>query len=299
MMAQSASANAPQMTGLWWEVHNTSGKIDSDMGRDMYDFDEYNINKRFFSSLIDMNTAPDTNEGRRFATNSFMLPTDVDSTNYQLTVCGQVPYNKTTTMVNTGPENIYVGQFVGIVPPLSRKDVYVATACETGEEYVFPLTVEIEQYNIELNILLKSLALLEECQKMDPTKVGAISGHIATSLSSNNIFCNMDTTGFESTASALMHLVELFAECYRKTDPAIEVQTGTMLSDIVKISSHDQQVKERVKAIDRIWRNRACFWMDRVNVTARCMVEESHESLNTDVGPVPVRCMGLCKVRIL
>ncbi len=299
MMTRSTSANAPQMTGLWWEVHSTSGKIDGSMGRDMCDFDNYNINKRFFSSLIDMNTAPDNNEGRRFAMSSFILPTEVDATNYQLTVSGLVSYHSATTMVNTGPAVLYVGQFVGLVPPLSRKDVYLATACESGEEYVFPQTVAIEQYNTELNILLKSLSLLEEYKNTAPSDMDATAGKVATLLSENKIFCEMDTTGFESNAKALLHLVELFGECSRKTDPAIEVQTGTALTDITVLSSADKTVEERVKAVDRIWRNRACFWMDRMNVVARCMVEESHDSSNIEVGPVPVGCFGLCKVRVL
>jgi hypothetical protein len=289
------------MTGLWWEVHNTSGKIDESMGRDMCDFDEYNINKSFFSSLINMNTAPDNEGGRRFSMSSFILPTQVDATNYQLTVCGLVPYNSATTMVNTGPAVLYVGQFVGLVPPLSRKDVYSATACESGDEYVFPLTVAIEQYNTELNILLKSIALLGEYKNTgsSPADVDVTAGKVATLLSENKIFCEMDATGFESKGKALLHLVELLADSMRKTDPAIEVEVGTMLTDITELSSAGKTVEERVKALDRIWRNRACFWMDKVNVVARCIVEESHDGSNIEVGPVPVGCLGLCKVRVL
>jgi hypothetical protein len=289
------------MTGLWWEVHSASGKIDRSMGSDMCEFDNYNINTRFFSSLIDMNTAPDNNEGRRFATTSFVLPTEVDVTNYQLTVCGLVSYHKTATMVNTGPNVLYVGQFVGLVPPLSLKDVYSATAYESGEEYIFPQTVPIEQYNTELNILLKALTLLDDynSRHTSPDDLLAMAGKVATVLGENKIFCEMDMDGFDSKANALLHLVELFRECSTKMDPAIELQTNTMLGDIAKVASQDTIVEERMKAVDRIWRNRACFWMDRVNVIARCVVEESHDSFNKEAGPIPVECMGMCKVRVM
>jgi hypothetical protein len=301
-MIRSASANAPQMTGLWWEVHSTSGKIDESMGADICDFDDYNINRRFFSSLVDMNTAPDESEGRCFATSSFILPTEVSVTNCQLTVCGLVPYGRAATMVNTGPSVIYVGQSVGLVPPLSRKDVYSSTACESGDGYVFPHTVAIEPYNTELAILLKALTLLDELKNTSAstTAVATTAGKVAAELSENKIFCEMDTTGFDSKASALLHLVELMAAgCSRRTDPATEAQISTTLTDIRDLHAPNSTVEERVKAMDRIWRNRACFWLDRLNVTARCVVEESHDSPDTEVGRVPVEFTGLCKVRVL
>lgn len=296
-----ASANSPQMTGLWWEIHSASGKIDESMGQDMCDFDKHNINKRFFSSLIDMNTAPDENEGRRFAASTFKLPTDVGINNYQLIVNSVASYNRTATMVNTGPASLYVGQFVGIVPPLSRKDAYVCTACESAEEYNFPLTVATEQYNTELNILLKSLTMLKEYKSTGASQkdMDATAGQAATVLSENNIFCEMDTTGFESKGSALLHLVDLFGESFGKPDPAIEVQTGTVLKDIAELSSADKTVEERLKAVDRIWRNRACFLMDRIHVIGRGMVLEGDDTPNVEVGPVSVDCASLCKIRVL
>jgi len=301
MMTLSASVNAPQMTGLWWEVHNVSGKIDSTMGRDMCDFDEYNINKLFFSSLINMNTLPDGDYSRPFSTTSFNLPTEVEATNYQLTVCEIVRPNRATSMVNTGPDILYVGQFVGIVPPLSYKDTYCVTACESGEEYVFPLTVSSEGYNKELGILLKSLTLLEEYANTTASTedVNATAGRVAASLSNNIIFSEMDTTAFQSKGDALLHLLGMFRECSQKLNPAIEFQTNTVLEDIGKLRSVDTALDERVKAVDRIWRNRACFWMDRVNVVARCMIEETYEYSNREVGPIPVECRGMCKVRVI
>ena len=278
-----------------------SGRVDCNMGQDMCEFDEYHINKKFFSSLINMNTTPDDLEGRPFSTTSFILPTMVDATNSQLTVCDMVGYNKAATMVNTGPGVIYVGQFIGLVPPLSNKDCYFATACETGEEYMFPLTVPTEQYNTELNILLKSMALLEEYinTTVSDAEVDVTAGQVAALLNSNKIFSEMDTAGFQSKGQALLHLVKLFGETSRELDPATEFQTSTSLADIAKISTPEMTVVERVKAVDRIWRNRSCFWMDRVNVVARCMVEESHDCSNKDVGPIPVDCRGMCKVRVL
>lgn len=270
-------------------------------GRDMCEFDKYNINKQFFSSLIDMNTAPNNDECRRFAASSFLLPTEVDTTNYQLTVCGFIPYHKAATMVNTGPNTLYVGQFVGLVPPLSSKDVYTVTAYESAEEYIFPQTVATEQYNTELNILLKTLSLLQEYKAScaSSTYLDVMAGRVATLLCENKIFSEMDMDGFDSKGSALLHLVGLFEECSLKIDPAMEVQTSTMLGDIAKLASLGSTVEQRVKAIDRIWRNRACFWMDRVNVIARCVVEESHDSMSTEAGPIPVECAGMCKVRVL
>lgn len=301
MMSRSLSAHAPQMKGLWWEVHNLSGKIDSSMGMDMCDFDNYNINKKFFSSLIDMNTAPDNDEGRYFSTKTFILPKDLDAINYELAVLSQVRYRETTTMVNTGQTALYVGQNVGLVPPLSSKDVYSATACETGDGYIFPLTVAVEPYNTELNLLIKYLSLLQHQKASNPSEahLKQSAEKLAATLAENTIFCSMDTTGFISKGEALLHLMNLFAECPRKTNPASDFQVNSMLQDIAVASSTTKSLEEIVKAAERIYRNPLCVWMNRVTISARCRVEESYDSLNAEVGLVPVAPGGLCKITVL
>lgn len=300
MMSRSLSAYGPQMKGLWWEIHNLSGKIDATMGRDMCEFDNYNINKRFFSSLIDMNTAPDNNHGRYFSTKTFVLPKELDAINYEIAVHSQVRYRESTTMVNTGPTTLYVGQYVSLVPPLSRKDVYCATACETGDEYNFPLTVPVDRYNTELNILLKDLALLEHQKSMNipATDLKQNAEIIATMLTENKIFCEMDTTGFISKGEALLHLVGMFADSYRIANTASEFQKNSMLDDIALVSSTENSLEEIIKAVERIYRNPLCVWMNRVNLVPRGRVDESYESVNTEVGLLPVAPGGMCKITV-
>lgn len=301
MMSRSLSAHSPQMTGLWWEVHNLSGEIDCSMGRDMCDFDDkYNINKSFFSSLVDMNTLPNNDDGRHFSLKTFILPKKIDTINHEITVIDQVRHMETCTMVNTGPTALYVGQHVGLVPPLSLKDVYSATATETGDEYIFPQTVAVEQYNTELNILLKYLTVLDHRKRNDvnPTKTMEIAERLAMLMSENKIFAEMDTTGFNAKGEALLYLLELFTESCRKIDPAIEYQNTTMLTDIGSISNPETHFEEIVKAVERIYRNPLCIWMKPLHIVTRCRVDKSHESLNTDVGLIPVAPGGSCKIII-
>lgn len=301
MMSRSLSAHAPQMKGLWWEVHNLSGKIDCTMGRDMCEFDNYNINKRFFSSLIDMNTPPDNNAGRYFSTKTFILPKELTSINYELAVHKHVRYRETTTMVNTGPTTLYVGQHVGLVPPLSRKDVYSATACETDDEYLFPITVAVDTYNTELNILLKCITLLEHRKSINlpPLDLKQNAEKIATKLTENKIFCEMDTTGFISKGEALLHLVELFAESYRTTNPASEFQINSMLQDIAVMSSTtEESIDNIMNAAERVYSFPLCVLMNRFTLAPRCTIDQSYDSINTEVGLLPVGPGGLCKITV-
>ena len=264
----------------------------------MCEFNKYNINKRFFSSLINMNMAPDTNSGRLFSVRTFLLPKDVEAINGDLTVHEQVRYREMATMVNTGPAELYVGQNVVLVPPLSRKDAYCATACETGNEYIFPQTFSIEPYSTELNRLLQVLTQLEHQRSKGEgaERLTTYAEKMASMLCENNIFGDMDGAGFTSKGEALLHLTELYVESMRNADPANQYQTSTRIDDLKLVDSDDATLDEKNIAMGRLVSNPLCIWMKPLTLASRCQVEESYDSPMMEVGLIPVACGGLCKV---
>lgn len=300
-MIRCASANSREMTGLWWQIDRLSGEVDDIMGWDMCEFDQYGINRKFFTSLINMNTAPDNYDMRRFSSASFIFPKEVNVTNNILTVTDLVSYHQPTTMVNTGLENLYVGQYIGIVPPLSRRDAYIVTAFETGCQYMFPNTVEIQQYNTELIILLKSLTLLqEEKNGKTPDEFKSCAGKVAILLNENKIFSAMDSTGFPSNADALLHLLDIFNDSsVVKPDSGKQYTKGTILSSLGTIIDGKEDIEKKIQAMDMIYRDRSFFLSDTCQVTERCKIEASYENSNNDVGPLRVGHSCFCNVRVV
>ena len=276
------------------------GKIECSMGRNMCEFNKYNINKKFFSSLINMNMAPDNNSGRPFSVRTFLLPKEVDAINGELTVHDQVRYMETATMVNTGHADIYVGQHVVLVPPLSLKDAYLATACETGDEYIFPQTLAIEPYSTELNSLMQNLIQLEH-QKNKGVRGGELTTYadkMASVLCENTIFRDMDTGCFSSKGEALLHLMELYVDCMGKADPANHYQTSSRVADFKLVDSYEASFEEKSNAIGRLMSNPMCIWLKPLTLASRCQVEESYDSPIIDVGLIRVASGGMCKVII-
>ena len=300
MISRSLSVHSPQMKGLWWEVNNTLGEIDCSMGRTMCDFNKYNINKNFFSSLINMNMAPVNNSGRRLSVRTFLLPKEVDAINGELTVQEQAGCKEIATMVNTGSVDLYVGQHVVLVPPLSLKDAYYATACETGNEYVFPQTFSIEPYSTEMNTLLQNLTQLEH-ENRKGVRGGELTDYadkMASVLCENNIFNGMDTSGFTSKGAALLHIMELYVESMKSADPTNHHQTSTRIEDIKMVDSDKAPFEEKSNAMGRLVRNPLSIWMKPLTLASRCQVEESYDSPMMEVGLIHVARGGLCKVKL-
>lgn len=288
------SIGSSEMKAFWW---NKEYQIIGGSNKELCDFDDYGVNRQFFSALVDMNTLHD--KFRLHSLDNFVLPKKMSFANNTMAVVEPSGLYDRVDMYNTGQEPIQVGDCVGLVPPLTQQEAFYVFVGRTEQPYAVPLTVATEQYNSDLLLLQKYLQVLAVSKTHgDSEKLNSDAEAITSFLAGNNIFeAVVNTRRFESTTNALLHISNIHADTVAKEDLTHDAEVHTLLHDIRELLDTNTPVKKRAALIHRIYRNKYSLMNDKVRVVSKCVVEYNTSYEIPRVGPVVVEPSGKCLVR--
>lgn len=153
------------LSGYW--VYNGSGGIFTNgesIGLSNPDYTDEGINLNFFEDLKKLNWGNG---------NDFFIPSYIQFTSDGVIAKNKVGLHMCTDMINTSTYEIELHEAIALAPPLTHQQEFRARTCRNETEHIFPLTVPLKRYTIELVQLDQYLSLyflLENLQLDDQRK---------------------------------------------------------------------------------------------------------------------------------
>lgn len=270
----------------------------ADMGMFLCSFDQYGINKNFFKLLREMNSC-DIDDTKECRLSNFILPNETHVRNQAPTVESRWKIGEVTNMLNTGQMDLPIDGEVALVPPLTVQTAYIVNVTETGERNVFPMTVPLENFSVELQHLEKHLlviSLVDATSKMDAC-------HFAVSqLQGNKILSLIDPTLID-TAEAVATLAKYYTERVSSDKFHLFSQQGAVnttlqqLTQVTTASIATDTYKQILSNFNLLYRNKHSLIHD-VSLVGRCKVNEVVDPFRGR-GPVTCEPDHVCKVTML
>lgn len=153
------------LSGYW--VYNGSGGVFTNgdsIGLSYPDYTDEGINLNFFEDLKKLNWK-DGNE--------FFIPSYIQFTSDGIVAKNKVGLHMSTDMINTSNYELELNEPIALAPHLTRRQEFRVRTSRNETEHIFPLTVPLNRYTMELDQLDEHLSLyytLENLQLDDDRK---------------------------------------------------------------------------------------------------------------------------------